>query len=67
MLRTCSYLDCHTVTLSTYCLEHEREILATIEVERATTVADAPLTRERAALNPLPATALPELPTVEPA
>ena len=47
MLHSCSFLDCETLTLSTYCFEHERLIRAEIESERAQAIVrDEPLARE---------------------
>lgn len=49
MLHSCSFAGCETLTLSTYCFEHERLIRAEIEAERAQTAdGDEPTAREAA-------------------
>jgi hypothetical protein len=49
MLHGCAFLDCETLTLGTYCFEHDRFIRAELEAERAQLVArDEPTTRELA-------------------
>jgi hypothetical protein len=59
MLRTCAYLDCHTVTLGTYCLEHET--LVATDTDQVDAATDGPLTRDWAATE-TGLTALPDLP-----
>jgi hypothetical protein len=50
MLHGCGYAGCETLTLSTYCLQHEQVIRAQIETERArATACDEPTTRETVA------------------
>ena len=51
MLHSCSFTACETLTLSTYCFEHERVVRAEVEAERATHIAalDEPTARELAA------------------
>jgi hypothetical protein len=47
MLHGCAFPDCETLTLSTYCFEHDRSIRAELEAERAQLAArDEPTTRE---------------------
>jgi hypothetical protein len=49
MLHSCSFPDCETFTLSTYCFEHERVIRSEIESERAQVASrDEPTARELA-------------------
>ena len=49
MLRSCSFPECETLTLSPYCFEHE-QLMARLEVERraAAVVLDEPMARELA-------------------
>jgi hypothetical protein len=61
MLRTCSFANCHTVTLSTYCFEHEQRIRAA-EAEQAASISDAPLTRDSVSWRPAALMEPPELP-----
>jgi hypothetical protein len=50
MLHSCSFTGCDTLTLSTYCFEHERVIRSEVEAERAHTAPqDEPTARELAA------------------
>jgi len=35
MLHGCAFAGCETLTLSTYCFEHERFVRAEVEAERA--------------------------------
>jgi hypothetical protein len=50
MLHSCSFTGCETLTLSTYCFEHERVVRSEVEAERAHTAArDEPTARELAA------------------
>jgi hypothetical protein len=52
MLHGCSFPGCDTLTLSTYCYEHELLVRAEIEAERAQIATrDQPVARELAALN----------------
>jgi hypothetical protein len=49
MLHGCAYTECETLTLSTYCFEHEQLIRSELEAERALAAArDEPTTRESA-------------------
>jgi hypothetical protein len=49
MLHGCAFPDCETLTLSTYCFEHDRSIRAELEAERALLAGrDEPTTRELA-------------------
>jgi hypothetical protein len=49
MLRSCSFLGCETLTLSPYCVEHERLVRTELESERVQAVVrDEPLARESA-------------------
>jgi hypothetical protein len=49
MLHGCAFSDCETLTLSTYCFEHDRSIRAELEAERAQLAAqDESTTRELA-------------------
>ena len=49
MLHGCAFPACETLTLSTYCFEHDRSIRAELEAERAQLVGrDEPTTRELA-------------------
>ena len=51
MLHGCSFPGCETLTLSTYCYEHELLIRAEIEAERAHAASrDEPVARELAAM-----------------
>jgi hypothetical protein len=51
MLRSCSFPDCETRTLSAYCWEHERLLRSEDEDEREqTAMRDHPLARELAAM-----------------
>jgi hypothetical protein len=51
MLHGCSFPGCDTLTLSTYCYEHELLIRAELESERTRAATrDAPAARELAAL-----------------
>jgi|tagenome__1003787_1003787.scaffolds.fasta_scaffold20971899_2 hypothetical protein len=53
MLHGCGAQGCDTFTLSTYCYEHEVQIRAEAEAERAQLAArDEPTTREFAAAQP---------------
>ncbi|HEU5477428.1 MAG TPA: hypothetical protein VFU64_06310 [Gaiellaceae bacterium] len=53
MLHGCSFPACDTLTLSTYCYEHELLIRAEIEAERAQIATrDEPVARELAGMNP---------------
>jgi hypothetical protein len=58
MLRSCSFPDCETLTLSSYCFEHE-QLIATLEADRRaqSVVRDAPMARELAevVVQPVPA------------
>jgi hypothetical protein len=57
MLHSCSFTGCETLTLSTYCFEHERVVRSEVEAERALTAArDEPTARELAAAAVQPAT-----------
>jgi hypothetical protein len=48
MLHGCAFPGCETLTLSTYCFEHELFIRAEIEAERTQLAAsDEPTARER--------------------
>ena len=50
MLHSCSFTGCETLTLSTYCFEHERVVRSEVEAERAHSPArDEPTARELAA------------------
>jgi hypothetical protein len=47
MLHGCTFAGCETLTLSTYCFEHERVIRAEMEAERAQPVeCDEAMARE---------------------
>jgi hypothetical protein len=49
MLHGCAFSGCETLTLSTYCFEHERLVRSELEAERAQLAArDEPTTRESA-------------------
>ena len=51
MLHCCSFVGCHTLTLSPYCWEHERLLRTQIEDEREqAAMRDHPLARELAAM-----------------
>ena len=50
MLHSCSFTGCETLTLSTYCFEHERVVRSEVEAERGHIAArDEPTARELAA------------------
>lgn len=55
MLRSCSFSDCETLTLSPYCMEHE-QLVAGLEADRRAqaVVTDEPIARELA-VQPAPA------------
>jgi hypothetical protein len=57
MLHSCSLPSCETLTLSTYCFEHERVIRARADAERAQVAdRDQAIARESAGLRCPPAT-----------
>jgi hypothetical protein len=53
MLRVCDFSNCHTVTLGSYCVEHETLLRVAMAAEDSeeNAVADEPITREWSALN----------------
>jgi hypothetical protein len=55
MLRSCTFPDCETLTLSPYCVEHE-QLVDRLEADRLAqaTVTDEPMARELA-VQPAPA------------
>jgi hypothetical protein len=57
MLHSCSFPSCETLTLSTYCFEHERVIRAHSDAERAQAAdRDQAIARELDSLRYPPAT-----------
>lgn len=49
MLRSCSFPDCKTLTLSPYCVEHEQQVAGLEAGRRAPAVVrDEPMAREMA-------------------